>query len=116
MVIAVASAALSVGLALPPLPASAMIATSLVRDVIHAAAPRFRQCLAEVPLAAPGRLTVSFTIAADGRVTEATVVRDDIGRPALAECVALVILDLRFPEFRHGSVRITYPFRFAPGE
>lgn len=92
----------------------AMIAPSLVRDVVRAAYPRIRACTGNEPVRAPGTIVVHFIIGPDGRVTEATVTRDDIGRRALAECVALTVLDLQFPTIDGGTISANYPFRFEP--
>ena len=94
-------------------PASAMIATSVIRDVIRAAMPHYRACAGDQPIASPGTITVSFLVGPDGTVHEAEAMRDELGRPALTACVIETTLDLRFPpNERVAGIRVNYPFRF----
>lgn len=63
-----------------------------------------------------GRVTLKFSIAADGRVTQCSVVSSNMNKPEFeAELVKRVLL-WRFPaiEAKAGSVSVVYPFTFLP--
>jgi hypothetical protein len=58
-----------------------------------------------------GSVTVTFTITADGKVTDAKAT----GLAGVAACVACVISAIEFPKPNNeASVGVTYPFTFAP--
>lgn len=114
MAFLLALASAGAGALLPPF-ASAMIATSVLRDVIRAASPQIARCAGDTALEARGRVVVAFVIGPEGRVHEAEATRNETGSPELAACVVRVVLGLVFPENpRGGTIRVTYPFRFEP--
>jgi TonB family protein len=105
-------------LTLVALPARAMIAVDVYRRVIRAHHGELRSCyqaaLEHTP-DARGRLSVSFTIDAQGSVTDASIVDDTVGDASMRACILTAIQSWRFPEARDGaSITITYPFVFAP--
>ncbi len=87
--------------------------------VVRRYAPGIRYCydneLKKQP-ALGGKLVVSITVAASGRVTEAVVVQDSVGRAALTACALTQIEAWRFPEIPTGVVTFHAPFVFTPPE
>ncbi len=63
-----------------------------------------------------GKLVVSLTVAADGRVTDAAVVEDRLGNPAVADCALAQIRAWRFPAIDGGATTFRVPFLFTPPE
>lgn len=62
-----------------------------------------------------GKVSMSFTIGPDGRVTSARVKSSTLKLGGLGRCLERVILSMRFPKpTGGGSVKVTYPFRFRP--
>jgi hypothetical protein len=60
-----------------------------------------------------GRVTVRFTIGADGRVIHVSAA----GMPTVEECVAAVISTIQFPPPRGGGiVNVNYPFIFQQAD
>jgi TonB family protein len=62
-----------------------------------------------------GKLVVEFTIAEDGRVSEARVVKDGVGSAEVSSCVLSLLKRLKFPPPEDGEVPITNAFVFQPG-
>jgi hypothetical protein len=81
-----------------------------IKHVIHAHAGELRACYERYRQHGDGegRVDVTFTIGAGGRVVRADVTGFD---PALDLCVCEVVGRCRFPAF-HGPVVVTYPFDF----
>jgi TonB family protein len=63
-----------------------------------------------------GKLVVSLTVLANGSVSEAIVVQDDLGSTAVTQCVLSQIRAWRFPEIPQGVVSFKTPFVFTPPE
>ena len=60
-----------------------------------------------------GKLSVTFVIGADGKVTGATVEKTELPAP-LVECVRGLALKFEFPPPKGGGVvKVTYPFVFT---
>jgi TonB family protein len=60
-----------------------------------------------------GKIVVTFTIAAEGSVTEAVLARTSDGDAGVERCVVDVMRGLRFePATDAGTIRVTYPFVF----
>lgn len=63
-----------------------------------------------------GRIVLSFTIAASGEVSEATVDETSMDNAAVEDCVRDRFLQMQFPERQGGGeVVVHYPFLFEPG-
>lgn len=85
--------------------------------------PDIQRCYSQATQAAgqnrppEGRLHIGLTFAADGRVTRAAAVVDDLASPSLTRCVEALFQGLRLPERPGGApVETTWPLRFqAPG-
>lgn len=61
-----------------------------------------------------GKITITFTIAGNGRVSEAQVIQTTMHNPNVEECVLRVVRRIRFPQPKGGGqVIVTYPFMFT---
>lgn len=56
-----------------------------------------------------GRVSIAFTLDAQGAVTEALVVEDGLDRPEVAQCIAAAAARWAFPP-PGGVMRFRYPF------
>lgn len=62
-----------------------------------------------------GKLTVSFTIAANGNVAAAVPTGSTLGNAAIGRCVAGKVRHWSFPSIKGGGIVVVkYPFVFAP--
>lgn len=61
-----------------------------------------------------GKLVVSLTVLANGRVSEAIVVEDRLGSSAVTECVLSQIRGWQFPSIPEGVTSFKTPFVFTP--
>jgi len=107
------------GRGLPEPPASA-VEGDLAQSVVVAALAPLRdaaaRCMSTATgrAASGGRLDVTLRIGADGTVTEACAVRDDVLDPALRICVLEAARALRFPlPSPTGYVDLALPLRLA---
>lgn len=60
-----------------------------------------------------GRIEVRFTVHADGSVSAVSIERDDLGDPAMRECVESAVRSWTFPAGREDET-VTYPFLLSP--
>ncbi len=61
-----------------------------------------------------GKITVTFTIAGNGRVSEASIIQTTMNNANVEECVLRVVRRIRFPTPKGGGeVIVTYPFMFT---
>lgn len=63
-----------------------------------------------------GKLIVSITVAASGRVAGATIVKDTVRSAAMAGCALAQIRAWKFPAVPEGEVTFQAPFVFTPPE
>lgn len=63
-----------------------------------------------------GKLVVSLTVLANGAVSEAQVVQDNLGSSSVTDCVLAQIRTWKFPAIEHGVVSFKTPFVFTPPE
>ena len=61
-----------------------------------------------------GKLVVAITVAASGEVTNATVIQNSTGSPALVACALSQIRDWRFAPIASGVTAFRAPFVFTP--
>lgn len=90
---------------------------NLIKRYIRQQTARVRYCYEKQLQTNPtlgGKVTVKFTIGADGKVVDVTAT--GMNNPALESCVADVIRSIRFPATNSGKVVISYPFVFQPGK
>jgi outer membrane biosynthesis protein TonB len=62
-----------------------------------------------------GKLVVEFTIAENGQVSDARVVKDGVGSAEVSGCVVGLLRRLKFPIPSDGEVTISNTFVFQPG-
>ncbi|HMV68857.1 MAG TPA: AgmX/PglI C-terminal domain-containing protein, partial [Myxococcota bacterium] len=63
-----------------------------------------------------GKLTVQFTIAKDGSVSQAKVASSTLGSAAVDQCVVQRFFQMQFPEPKGGGIVVVkYPFIFSGG-
>jgi hypothetical protein len=89
----------------------------LIRRVIHRNRGQLRYCYEEALTHNPslaGKLSVVFTIAAQGAVTEAAVANSNLGDAKMESCVVSRLRGWIFPRVPVGWVKVTYPFVFHP--
>lgn len=61
-----------------------------------------------------GKITITFTIAGNGRVSDSTVIQSTMHNANVEECVLRVVRRIRFPAPKGGGeVIVTYPFMFT---
>ena len=79
---------------------------------------RIRRCYQKVLRENPsvaGKLVVSFTIGANGKVVDALTESSELSDPRVEACVVERFRRLRFPKPRGGGIMIVnYPFLFTP--
>jgi hypothetical protein len=104
-------------------PEETVVMGSIDSDAINAAImaqkDRFRLCYekeinAENPPGS-GRVSTSFVIASNGRVTDAGIESTTLNNRNTESCILAVIKSIQFPLPQGaGIVQVTYPFKFAP--
>jgi len=92
---------------------------SLIDAVIKRKMSQIRYCYQRELQKNPnlsGKLTIKFTIAKDGSVSQAGVKTSSMGNPAVDQCVVQRFYQMTFPEPKGGGIVIvSYPFIFSPG-
>jgi TonB family protein len=92
---------------------------SLIDAVIKRKMSQIRYCYQRELQKNPqlnGKLTIKFTIAKDGAVSQAGVKSSSMGNPAVDQCVVQRFYQMQFPEPKGGGiVVVSYPFIFSPG-
>lgn len=88
----------------------------VIMDVIRAHQAEVKFCYERALQAQPdlgGKVTVAWTIGADGQVTRAEVLENTVADPSVANCVRARVLTWRFPEPEGGGVvNVTFPWLF----
>jgi outer membrane biosynthesis protein TonB len=88
--------------------------SSQIKSVVDTRSPQVKACyereLKKNP-ALGGKMVVSWTIGADGRVRSPRVVRNSTGSRAMVPCVTKAVADWRFPKAESPS-DVEYPFAF----
>lgn len=91
----------------------------LVRGVIKQHISEVRLCY-ETELAKnlelAGRVTVSFTIGAEGKVAEPKVKSSTLNSPAVEKCITDAVGVWEFPKPKRGTVAVEYPFVLVAAE
>jgi TonB family protein len=88
----------------------------IIRRIIRAHINEVRSCynagLTKDPALA-GKLVVRFELGADGKVTSAEIVDDQLGDATVGACVAKALRRWTFPK-SEGGIVVSYPFEFSP--
>ena len=92
--------------------------TSIVERMIRARLRSIQACYDQRLRRNPtltGKVTVSFTIEVDGRVTGARAVENTVGEQGVADCVLVALGRMRLRGGSPGGVmQFVYPFVFQP--
>lgn len=90
----------------------------IIRRIVRAHLNEVRYCynqaLARDP-AAGGRVSINFTIDADGKVPASVVGETTLKDPAVGTCIAQAVRRWKFPRPMGGSVEVSYPFVLESG-
>ncbi|MEM6992856.1 MAG: AgmX/PglI C-terminal domain-containing protein [Myxococcota bacterium] len=93
--------------------------TDIVRRIIRAHINEVRYCYSQALVEDPkasGKLTVTFEIAATGRVAKASAASKNKALDDISTCVAKAFKRWKFPKPSDGkAVQVTYPFNLTPG-
>lgn len=96
------------------------LSKAIIRRVIRRHRNEYRYCYEKVLNKAPGlagKVRVSFTIGADGKVIAAKTLDDTLKDPAVAKCLVRKVKRWVFPAPKGGGVvAVVYPFVFAPSK
>lgn len=91
----------------------------IIRRIIRQHINEVRYCYQqqlEVDPSLAGRVSVRFSIAANGKVSASTVDEDGLTGPAVGQCIAKAVHRWRFPApAGGGTVRARIPFELRPG-
>ena len=83
---------------------------AILRRHLERSLVQLKECYENESAAAPGTLTVVFTIGSDGKVTTATANGLAAG---VGTCIADVVQKIQFPRPAKGEVKVEYPITFA---
>lgn len=61
-----------------------------------------------------GSMRISWWVALNGKAFDVKIVNSTVMNPQLIHCVENLVLNWNFPKPVHGSVKVSYPFRFVP--
>ncbi|MEW5853878.1 MAG: AgmX/PglI C-terminal domain-containing protein [Myxococcota bacterium] len=89
----------------------------VITKTIRARMAGFKACYENALKRSPnlqGKVTISFTIDEEGRVSEASVENDTLGDPEVGRCIANLFKRIRFPKPDEGTVQASFPFVFVP--
>ncbi len=95
------------------------LSPEVIRRVVHPNLGRLRSCY-ELGLRAnpklEGRVVVKFVIDPSGAVSSAQEGNSDLQDAGVVVCVLGAFRRMKFPRPESGSVTVTYPVMFSPGE
>jgi TonB family protein len=91
----------------------------IIRRIVRAHINEVRYCYNKLLVKEPtaeGKVTVSFTIDATGKVSASSVADNTTGNDDVAECIAKAVKRWTFPRPTGGGVvTVSYPFVLSPG-
>lgn len=91
----------------------------VIQRIVRMNHGRFRNCYENALRTNPslgGRVAVRFVIGRDGGVSLASDGGSDLPDEGVRQCVIRSFYTLSFPSPDNGTVRVTYPLIFTPGE
>jgi hypothetical protein len=102
-----------------PTTVNGRLPSEVIQRIVRQNFGRFTQCyqmgLRENPTLS-GRVAVRFMIGRDGAVSLAQDAGSDMPNAAVKACVVRAFSGLSFPSPEDGTVSVTYPIMFTPGE
>ncbi len=91
----------------------------IIRRIVRAHINEVRYCYNQGLVRDPalkGRVSISFTISAAGKVSASEVDRDTLSDDKVGKCIAKAVKRWKFPKpIGGGIVQVTYPFVLEPG-
>jgi len=91
----------------------------IIRRIVRAHINEVRYCYNKALVKDPalsGRVSIKFTIAGTGSVTESDIASETLSDGAVAKCIAKAVKRWKFPKpSGGGNVVVTYPFVLEPG-
>jgi TonB family protein len=95
---------------------SPSVIASVIRRHLAGIQNAYNSALKKNPNLGSGKITVRFTISADGAVTSASIVEDTLNCSPLSSSILGRIRSWRFPPVVSGNVSVVYPFVFVASE
>jgi TonB family protein len=95
---------------------SPQVIASVIRRHLAGIQNAYNSALKKNPNLGSGKITVRFTIAADGSVTSASLVEDTLNCAPLSSSILGRVRSWRFPTVVTGNVTVVYPFVFVASE
>ena len=91
----------------------------IIRRIVRAHINEVRSCynaaLTKDPNVA-GKVSIEWTIGADGKVASASVLTNTTNDEPLGQCIAKAVKKWTFPQTPGGgTIKVTYPFDLSPG-
>jgi hypothetical protein len=97
---------------------SGRLPPEVIQRIVRQNFGRFRLCYENGLRQKPdlqGRVAVSFTIGTDGSISNISNT-SDLADPGVVACVSKAFTNLSFPSPEGGTVKVTYPIVFSPGD
>ncbi len=95
---------------------SPQVIASIIRRHLAGIQNAYNSALKKNPTLGSGKITIRFTILADGSVGSAGIIEDTLNSPALSGSILSRVRSWRFPTVQSGSVTVVYPFVFVASE
>lgn len=98
-------------------PALGSVEAAVIKAVMTRNASGFKHCYEKALAQDPtleGKVTLTFTIDASGKVSEAGVGTSTLGDAEVEKCMVNRLKKMRFPEPEAGSLKVSYPIVFRP--
>lgn len=95
---------------------SPTVIASVIRRHLAGIQNAYNSALKKNPNLGSGKITVRFTISAEGSVTSASIVVDTLNCSPLSSSILARIRSWRFPKVLTGNVTVVYPFVFVASE
>ena len=95
---------------------SPQVIAGVIRRHLAGIQNAYNSALKKNPTLGSGKITVRFTITADGSVGSASIIQDTLNSPTLSGSILSRIRSWRFPPVGAGSVTVVYPFVFVASE
>jgi hypothetical protein len=95
---------------------SPQVIASIIRRHLAGIQNAYNSALKKNPTLGSGKITIRFTIMANGSVGSAGIITDTLNSPALSGSILSRVRSWRFPPVQSGSVTVVYPFVFVASE
>ncbi|UCH77531.1 MAG: AgmX/PglI C-terminal domain-containing protein [Candidatus Coatesbacteria bacterium] len=95
---------------------SPSVIASVIRRHLAGIQNAYNSALKKNPNLGGGKITIRFTIEADGRVSSASIVTDTLNCAPLTSSILSRVRSWKFPPVVSGNVTVVYPFVFVASE